>query len=227
MDERQSLEPMHHQSCRAPAPAAARDPVSSACPGGGPSVGCVTHEPRHLEGVRSWLAKNLPEARSIAVGYAVAHLPRELSDSILARCDVLVLDRPTPDACAALGPLLDGANAPELVVVGASREAVTILRKRSSSLPLELGYPWSAARVGAALQQAWLVRLPLRRLGQEAVGRIPIVEALSVLRFHMLRGAVGRSRSSRSVAALLGVTRTQVRSMLRQIRDAQPCGRGE
>lgn len=226
MDERQSLEPMYHQSCGAPAPAAARDPVWPRA-SLGPSVGCLTHEPRHLDGVRSWLTKNLPEARSIAVGYAVAQLPRELSDSVLARCDVLVLDRPTPEACAALGPLLDGPNAPELVVVGASREAVAVLRKRSGSLPIELGYPWSAARVGAALQQAWFVRLPLRRLGREAVGRIPIVEALSVLRFHMLRGAVGRSRSSRSVAALLGVTRTQVRSMLRQFREAQLCGRSE
>ncbi|MDD9940142.1 MAG: hypothetical protein OXU20_03670 [Myxococcales bacterium] len=182
---------------------------------------CVLADDRLAKEVQTWLHCRLDRLR-----LEVLREPSQLTLLPGVRggdpgYQLLVLDEAGAAEVSECLRALHPADRPEVVLVGLSSLAALRLRERVMPFAIEVPEQGCPEEVGSAIQHALTVRLPLRALSRDLVGRLDLPEVLSLMRYHLVAGALARGRTKRAAAQLLGVTRPAVQQMVKSIASLQ------
>lgn len=193
-----------------------------------PKLACLLRNADDTKLLRAWVTGHLPGATLDELDQLDQLQPSSehaagAADPAAVRYQLVILDEPFAAQAERLPALWQGPRCPELVVVGLSSLAALRLRARGMPIAAELQQPLRAEDVALAIRHVLSVRLPLRRVSQAVLGQIALRDAVSLLRFYMLREALLLTRSKRAAARALGVTRPAVQSMAKTLAVPEPC----
>lgn len=177
-------------------------------------VGVSTESDGLFDDLASWLEEHLPHTlRALDLERVLEPKAAFASDGAGSYLHVLVLDAKAAERFDSWPTLAQTSLGPEVILVGAPGLVAARFRENGVSVAGEIYGPWSLDQLGRVVLCAVDVRLSLRSLGRRLVGRVPLRDAVQLLRHSMLVTALANNGSKRSTARLLGVTRPAVQSM--------------
>jgi len=158
-----------------------------------------------VHGNERWDVEVLTATQLPALGVGVAH---EVED-------LLILDEPNGSTVQWLLSTRRAIEDAEIILINSSLSASARLRGQGLPIAFDLRAPIDITRLGQACVGALAVHRPMRRLCRQAVGTLPLRDALSLVRMQMVQEALKTTRSKSGAARQLGVTRPAIQHVLR------------
>jgi hypothetical protein len=179
------------------------------------TLGCALLEETRLTALRQWLA---PHRGVEAEALAPPDDPAAFAAG-LGRCQVLVLERPARTLARAIAEQLGRRpQAPDVILIDAAHPIAEDLHDAGLAVAFRLEAGCGVATIGQAVIDTLAIHHSLRQTCERAVGKLPLRDALALVRLYMLRTACDRTSSKRGAARELGLTRPAVQQMLLRMR---------